>query len=378
MPLRCLSNDADVLAFELSPEEWENLRKENSQNHHLRLPCCNSRVVLKTSRLGTQFFSHARKGDCTSASETPEHLLAKSLVADAAKQAGWSVITEYRGATPEGDDWIADVYAARGNAKVALEIQWSPQDEETTRYRQERYQKSGVRALWLMRQSNILIDPATPTFHLAFDQGARTFAVHLPNPVHYRPEFMTSRIKGDSLYWRQCLLLDAFIVGALNKRLRYLSAKSMIGQSVPIQVWGAGTKCWRCSRPMVVVTSLVLQIGVILPGMKDIRISFDELRGFKQISVLREQIFNPDTLRKNKIGNIRLRYSQTLESNYLANGCVHCDALSGAHFEQRLRDYEKPIYTVPTQFGEEWVTIFDRLRTRGLSGWLLEEAGSPI
>jgi hypothetical protein len=367
MPLRCLSDNADILAFEVSPEEWEDLRKENSQNHHLRMPCCDSRVVLKTSRLGTQFFSHARKGECSSAPETPEHLLAKSIVAGAAKRAGWSVTTEYRGTTPEGEAWVADVYVTKGNAKIALEIQWSPQNEETTRYRQERYRKSGVRALWLMRQPNILIEEATPTFHLALNEETKTFVVRLPNPANYRQEYLTSKNKGDPYYWSQSLPLEVFIQGALSKRMGFN------GKDIPASVYGAHENCWKCGRKTLLVSSIELEISKIMPTSSNIKASLGFFYDNEGTRALCDQILKSDILRKHGIGEIRLRYSKTEKKEYHSNGCFHCGALSGRFFERDLYKKEKLIYSESVIFDEVLATRFGRNDLINSMGWYFKE-----
>ncbi len=110
--------------------------------------CCSKPAIPKTSRLGTFFFAHQRKGDCVSVPESAEHLYCKHLIAQAAMTAGWTVSTEFPGSTPAGDKWEADVYCTKGIAKIALEIQMSPQDRFETQRRQDRYEASGVRCAW--------------------------------------------------------------------------------------------------------------------------------------------------------------------------------------------------------------------------------------
>lgn len=60
-----------------------------------------------------------------------------------------------RGATPNGEEWIADIYAEKGKAKIAIEVQWSPQAFIETKRRQEKYAQSGVRCAWLLRSGSI-------------------------------------------------------------------------------------------------------------------------------------------------------------------------------------------------------------------------------
>ena len=72
MPLRCLNSHDGVslLAVDLNPTEWGQLRADNLNKRHLSMPCCNAEVVLKTSKLGTRFFTHKRVGDCLVTGET--------------------------------------------------------------------------------------------------------------------------------------------------------------------------------------------------------------------------------------------------------------------------------------------------------------------
>ena len=346
MPLRCRQPDADILAFELSKDEWIALREGNAEKRHLRMPCCDSKVVLKTSGLGTQFFAHSRKGDCTSARETAEHLLAKSIVAKSAKRAGWHVITEYRDQTPDGEVWIADVFATKGNVKIAFEIQWSRQDEETTKYRQDRYKKSGVRALWLMRQSNILVDESVPTFCLDFEESTHSFSVHVPYPI---------------------LPLDTFIAGALSKRLHFLPTNE---SSIPVDVYGGYKECWSCHRDTLLVSSLKFVISEFIPTATDQRATLNFFDSYEYSKPLCDQVLTLDMLREHGIGEVRFRYSKTENKEYLSNGCFHCDALSGRHFDRDLQYREKLIYSAPIIFDSALARRFAQFNLASLTtGW---------
>lgn len=137
MPLKCLRNGEPVFAFDIESDiDWENLRKENATSKNLRIACCDASVTLRTSKLGTRHFAHARRGECATAPESAEHLLAKRIIVDAIRQTDWQAMPEQPGDSPGLGTWIADVMATKNQAKIAFEIQWSRQDEAETRHRQ--------------------------------------------------------------------------------------------------------------------------------------------------------------------------------------------------------------------------------------------------
>jgi hypothetical protein len=148
MPLRARYKGKDVFAFEFDKEAWDEF-KASSKSEPLLMPCCDSRAIPKTSKLGTHFFSHKAKGECISETESQEHLFIKGLIAQSAKKAGWDATTELPGETPDGSKWIADVLCIKGNARVVFEVQLSRQSLMETRARQKRYKDSGIRCAWI-------------------------------------------------------------------------------------------------------------------------------------------------------------------------------------------------------------------------------------
>jgi hypothetical protein len=133
MPLRCVDpTGKSVHSFNLSDDAWQSLMVENREAHHLRMPCCNSPVVLKQSHLGTRFFAHRMLGVRNNCGETAVHLELKNMVVEAVRRQGWTAETEVTGQAPDGEQWRADVLAKKGNARIAVEIQWSGQTNDET------------------------------------------------------------------------------------------------------------------------------------------------------------------------------------------------------------------------------------------------------
>lgn len=167
MPLRALEGENSVYAFECDELAWEHL-KQTYKADGLHMPCCESLAIPKTSKLGNHFFSHSRRGDCMSAPESAEHIFLKTLVAKAAKKAGWSVTTEWPGETPDGKKWVADVFCMNGKSRIALEIQFSYQTVQELRTRQQAYGSSGVRAAWFASSKKFNLDYSSPSKEVPF------------------------------------------------------------------------------------------------------------------------------------------------------------------------------------------------------------------
>lgn len=151
MPLRAITPcGKSYSSYSVDDSEWATLRNR-TKRPTLLMPCCDSKAIPKQNKYGTRYFSHQKKSGCLYKSETKEHLNAKLAVARVASEAGWEVFTEYKGETPNGKVWFADVMCIRGNAKIAIEIQWSWQSMADYRIRQEIYRESGVRCAWFFR-----------------------------------------------------------------------------------------------------------------------------------------------------------------------------------------------------------------------------------
>lgn len=266
MPLRCVDTENGIyLAWQFTPDEWESLKQRNQADRHLRMPCCGVGVVLRVSPLGTRYFAHIRRGECATAPETKEHLLTKQAVAMAAEQAGWSVQTERRGATPDGETWVADVYAECGASKVAFEIQWSTQTLEETSFRQERYLRSGVRCLWLMRNVPGKSSQALPMLPLSVEPPAYEPTVMVEARA-LQPELLRTN-------WQR-ISVSAFIRGALSKQFQFAPA---LGKQVPLVVHGRFRKCPGCGVWNRQISWLEIKVDDVVPGYPLMRTSLPGL-----------------------------------------------------------------------------------------------------
>ncbi|MFP3505753.1 competence protein CoiA [Burkholderia sp. SIMBA_062] len=244
MPLKCLSSDGPVHAFDYSREQFELLRLKHNSQRHLSFKCCAGQVGLRVSSTGFQHFYHVKRGGCRYDGESLEHLQAKATIAQAARQAGWSVEIE---AEDEQGRWQADVLLSRGSVRLAFEVQWSAQTWAETLVRQQRYADSKVRGLWLFRRPTYEPSEKTPAFQLRKADTPSGFEVLVSPP---NEKWVLSRDPDD---WRD---LAAFVSSALQRRLRFGMGAGARRFSLQYAVHEAEKPCG-CGAEVVVPYSLV-------------------------------------------------------------------------------------------------------------------------
>lgn len=95
MAFNCIKNDKQIYSFVYSLKDWIALKEDKTSSFNMA--CCGNQAILKTSKLGTQFFAHKSKpetNDCSNGGETPEHIHIKYLVSKKLFECGWSVEVE--------------------------------------------------------------------------------------------------------------------------------------------------------------------------------------------------------------------------------------------------------------------------------------------
>lgn len=372
MPLKCLHEGQEICAFNFTDDaEWEKLRTLNAKKKCLKMSCCTSTVVLRTSRLGTRHFAHSRRGECTTAPESEEHLLAKSIIVAGILRTTWNPVVEQQGNTPTGEEWVADVLARRSSGKpVAFEVQWSRQTKDETYARQARYEAAGVRGMWLFRQHDFPMDKKVPAFRLRFDGKRKSFQVLIPS-LHYSSTWIKRREIDEASYWSQTIELSRFVEGSLKGHLHFAPA---LNRRLPLEVYAASTKCWKCHRRTKIITTLTLASGKVLPNCPDIDASIYSLDGLTLNKTAIVDIMLPaHTLKRHGIGAIKRRYSKTERQAYLSNGCVHCDSLQGRFFDDDLMYDEELVFTTDALFYEAWARRLGDYR-RDIYHWWFDDS----
>lgn len=327
MPLSCLRNGLVTSSLDYDLAGWERLREENASNGELRLACCGSNPVLKTSRLGTRFFAHRGRSACTEAGETAEHLFAKACIAQAVGKTDWIAEVEARGKAPDGSRWIADVLATRGKSRVAFEVQWSPQSREETRRRQELYQAAQVRTLWVFRRpQDVVVSQCIPAGLLEVDLPSKTAWIRLAateRACTHRPDSDAS----DGT-WSAQIELGRFIRGALSGRLHWAPN---IDQEMPLQLYAAETPCVRCARPTVFVTDAIFRPDQLMLGSHPHRFSWNQLRDAAGADALLAALRRDLRIVASSEGR-RCRTPMPVPEHLAYGLCHHCGALHSAAF----------------------------------------------
>jgi hypothetical protein len=242
MSLRAVIDGRSVQSWDVGEADWLALkRRSRAGGVGLSMPCCAGRAVPKTGASGLRFFSHHRQGvGCSTGEESERHLRLKAIAAEAARRAGWDVVTEANGTCPRGDEWRADVLAEKAGVRVAIEPQVSPQDLARYRERQERYCRSGVFALWLAARlpAGYAESREMPIFHLRRAEGGE-------ETVKDRP-------------------LADFLFDFLGHRYEYVASEVLI--RAPACLIPIPSSCETCRRAIVRTPAVAVFPGEVRPG----------------------------------------------------------------------------------------------------------------
>lgn len=362
MPLSCLDEGARrIQAFDLGDEDWARLQSQNRRDRHLRMSCCDAGVVVKRSKRGTKFFAHRKIDACLTADESEEHRQLKLLAVEAARACGWQAETEVSGSTPSGENWRADVLATRGNAKVAIEVQWSGQTIEETLRRQAQYRASGVRGLWLLRQPGFPISRELPAACIGgcLDGGFEALI-----PAHDR---MRARDRMESRRWRQATPMREFLEGALARRLKFVTLSDAFEPAASVSVESAEAECWGsdcgCLTNIVIGVTIQTNHGAFGFDLSDLT---------DHPAVTREVIGKLPSGIDGRL--IQKRYSRTQRRRYLSHGCAGCSRFFGElmpPFGPRLE-----VAGFPIRLDDAWLLLLKSHPDVGIGSpaWWLQRA----
>lgn len=337
MAFTCMMNNEKIYSFHYSPAAWIDLKSRKKVNA-FTMSCCGEAAVLKTSALGTQFFAHKIKSEkCPiTDDETKEHLFAKYLVSRTLHEMGWQVEPEKRGVTPDGTQWVADVYAEKGNAKMAVEIQWSPQIYEDTVARQQIYMDAGIRCVWLLRDaksSNANALTGDYRFRTK-DTPVFTLVKRKDGSMHVHNIYVEDSTKNNlnTRFKPVSLELTVFIKTLFGGDFRFIPRKNDFHQFMSLEL--AKGNCWKCHNATVSVGRVYYHENLFGLSVKD-----PEARTIREIPQAHVDFINQYFQPVFNFARLSMRFSKTEQDSYMANSCLYCNALLGKFFEEH-RYYE--------------------------------------
>lgn len=332
MAFSCNKDNKTIYGFQYDLKDWIAL-KENKESV-FEMTCCGNQAILKTSKLGTQFFAHKVKPkhtNCSTGGESAEHIHIKYLVMKELDKNGWAVEVEKRGATPSGEEWIADIYAEKGKAKIAIEVQWSPQTFIETRRRQEKYAQSGVRCAWLLRSGSMKARDAIVGDYAYSTKDMPVFSIYKNKRQDEQTYvvYNVNKLKTDSYEPLEpiSLELEDFIKSLVSSKIKFTKKYSPVKR---LYLKIIKQNCWnrRCGGTTKIVTRMYFKEIVF-------GIEIEYLFQSEAIDDCDEQILkalNSQLAKAYNFAPLRRRYSKTVGGSYVANSCIHCDALMGKHF----------------------------------------------
>ncbi len=307
-------------------DEWSAL-KSSYRTTGLTMSC-GQPGVPKTSSLGLQFFAHKLKADCQlhEGGETPEHLRAKAIVAEVARELGWKSTVEFMGPDRE---WIADVLLERGNIKLAIEIQWSAQTEADFVRRQARYTNAELECRWLVSEKNLTNAQRVPNHAIA--GTADELRISVPG----RP----GRTEDIALSEGFARLLRGDVRSRVEVATRQLHVST------------AMARCWRpeCNQWL----SLWHLEAVQLETRCGHALALSKLGGYRPWLVERSEIRVEDSVRSaiSRSGlpspiRYEVRTSKQVDRTYAAQICPSCGVLQGdGHVAAMARNWT--VYEIP-------------------------------
>ena len=330
MAFDCVKNDEQIYSFVYSLKDWIALKEDKTSSFNMA--CCGNQAILKTSKLGTQFFAHKVKPkdvSCSNGGETPEHMDIKYLVMKELDQNGWDVEVEKRGVTPDGEEWIADIYAEKGKVKIAIEVQWSPQTFIETRRRQEKYAQSGVRCAWLLRSGSMRETNAITGDYAYSTKDLPVFSVY-KNKTQDGQNYMVynvNKLDSDSSQYNHrsfkaiTLPLEGFIKKLMSQALvfipceRFTSTNFMLRYNPIVEMYLGLSKgfCTVCGHFSKIVSEVRFKKNYKTHAKKVKNCSTKEIK-IINIYFAKRYLFAP-------IKQVR---SQILNKSYIVNSCFEC------------------------------------------------------
>jgi len=239
-------------------------------------------------------------------------------------------ILEYR-----GHGWRADVYVPNNDKPIAFEIQLSPQSLRKTLERQTKYLKDGIIGCWFFENPVSKLNEERPDLPLFYveDREDSNLLVNL----------------GD----RRKVDLHTFLQNFISNNIQFKSvAITKTKQLITLVFYKM--ECWKCHEinnvfyvdsPFYSACSAKIKPEEALweSNSMEYRPEINELA-----QIFAESRRDLDL----KLGQIKKRYSKTVDSSYSSFGCYKCDSIFGDWYIMEAKLEMKYITDALTYQGE--------------------------
>lgn len=255
---------------------------------------------------------------------------------------------EYR-----GKDWRADVFVSNNSKPIAFEIQLSPQTLKKTLERQAKYERDGILGCWLFETPIPKLNkerPDLPVFYVESNNNKELY-VHL----------------GD----RRKLELQEFLFNFISNKIQFRkTAVTQKRQLVDFVFYEMA--CWKCKH----VNHLYYVDKPFLSACNAKIRPEEALWESNNIEYRPEIIDAAKSLLKRlnlKLGEIKPRYSQTVEKSYISFGCYNCDSIFGDFyvFQTKIDLLYDPDKTIHSQE----VDLEENISIPNIDHWCYPENG---
>lgn len=231
-------------------------------------------------------------------------------IVSACRDIGIEAIQEYA-----GQGWRADVFIRNNDKPIAFEIQLSPQSLRKTLERQSKYIRDGIVGCWLFENPISKLNEERPDL-----------------PVFYVEDKKDSKLLvnlGD----RRKVDLHTFLENFISNNIQFKDvAKTKAKQLVNLVFYEM--ECWKChemNHLFCVDSPFYSACNAEIRPEEDLWES-NSMEYRPEIIELANKFIESRKDLDLKLGQIKERYSNTVEDSYTSFGCYKCDSIFGDWF----------------------------------------------
>lgn len=344
MGFKCVLNSKAIYSFEFSDEDWLNL-KDSYKNQQLISPCCSSDYIPKQNQLGTRFFAHKSLSNCPYAkcSQPREQQYFKYLISRELVKMGWTVQHDKHGCTPNGVNWVADIYAEKQNTKFIFEVVWQDNPDDNVLLRQQQYLESGIKSAWFVFTTpskgmpyiaqDALSKHGVPTFVFRYDGAEKKF-----NVLNiYKPA-----LKFSSTFSSVRMEITAFIQNLFGRQIHVFGVpdkKYLLNLQLCTQT------CFHCHQKTNIIQKIAYSL---LHNGQPVQLRLFDLYELPKEHL--QAINMPEFRNRFGFGLLDYRLDEHSPTPRISNGCYHCNAFQNNSFNIRM-------FTTQSSFISDYIEV---------------------